>query len=120
MSRIPPCSAATVTGSVWETVVFARSMWREKAAPNDPEPQPQTGRSPARVIPPLTRSTLPLVVVLLDSAEPTSVLPVPLASRKIAPQTRIAAPPAAAHRTPQRSAATTRSPATSAAKLEIE
>ncbi len=109
-----------MTGSVWETVVFARSMWRENAAPNEPEPQPQTGRSPASVIPPLTRSTLPLVVVLLDSAEPTSVWPVPLTSRKIAPQTRIAAPPASAHRTLQRSAATTSRPASSAPKLEIE
>ena len=95
-------------------------MWRENAAPNEPEPQPQTGRSRASVIPPPTRSTLPLVAVLRLSAELKSVRPVPLTSRKTTPQTRIAAPPASAHRAPQRSAATTSRPASSATKLVIE
>src|SRR5204863_3594378 len=83
---IAPCSAPTVIGSACETTVLAHLISLQNALPNDPEPQPQTGRFRASVIPPCTRLTRPLENLLRLCDEPDWVCAAPPAAKKMATQ----------------------------------
>src|SRR5436189_5659028 len=112
-----PCSAATVIGSECEAVVLARLMWRENAAPKDPDPQPQRGCPRASLSPPLTSGTRPLTASFgFDRSE----LPIPETARKATPATAMTASEPAAHRRLNRFQTTIRNPAIRAAKLVRE
>ena len=119
-----PCSAATVTGIVCDADTARRleaSSWRRYSRANDADPWPSTGASPNRRSPPAMRSTRPLVARSAEADEPRSRCTAPGATITKATATTARAPATSAvWRALQRRAASTPSPASSAAKLDCE
>jgi hypothetical protein len=120
-----PCSAATVIGMVWEAET-ARSLeersWRRYSRPKAADPKPSTGRSSASSTPPRMRSKRPDVALSIESLDERSSRRALGNASTTTRAAAITAPaiPKAFHGAPQRRAARTTRPASSAAKLDCD
>ena len=119
-----PCSAATVIGIVCEAFVASRPelfSCARYSALNDPAPQPSSGFSRARSMPPRIRSKRPEVALSIEPESPRSSRSAPgNANTSTAPATTTASAGSATTLAPQRSHASTARPSSSAAKLDCE